>query len=112
MRYPDLKNEKINYTAVAMYSLKRLPRELVEQLKHAGRWEDVVAWAGVAAVEGHKNGWDFKTTYNAAQRAIYHGLKAEGYRKDRGENFQYRVKEVAFAAVQDDEILAQIEIFD
>lgn len=79
--FPSLERDGINYTAVAMHALKRLPRELREMLQARGAWEDVVRWAGVAAVEGWRNGWDFRTTYNTAQRYIYRALAAEGFKR-------------------------------
>jgi len=76
-----LEGNGINYVAVALHALKRLPPELREMLRARGDWEDVVAWALVAAVEGWRRGYDFRATYNAAQRYIYCALRAAGFRR-------------------------------
>jgi len=101
MHYPDLcDGNGLNYTGTAFSALQRLPFELREMLKERGAWPDVIAWAFVAAVEGHCSGWDFRETYNAAQRYIYVALKAEGFRRESrkrgGSAMMYIRREVPF----------------
>lgn len=89
-RQPDLVRADrpgLNYTAVALYALRRLPPALREELRRTGEWEDIVAWAMVAAVEGWRQGWDFRTTYNAAGRYIYHALRSAAYRRGSRERY-------------------------
>ena len=89
-QYPSLSSDNMtdvdDYTSVAMSALRRLPADLREMLMQAHQWRDVVAWAGVAAVEGWRFGLSARDTYNAAQRYIYQALKAAGYHRPRHSN--------------------------
>jgi hypothetical protein len=94
--FPNLKRGEMNYTAIAFYALKRLPEELKTMCRERGAWQDVLCWCFVAAVEGEVNRYDFKQTYNAAQRYIYLALKAEGFHRQsqkHGRAMQYQNRE-------------------
>lgn len=101
----DLIAGNLDYTAIALYALKRVPAEVVWQLQQGRRWDDVRAAAIVAAVEAYvEQDADFRTAYNRAQRHIYAALKAEGYRrqsKRHGTAMQYQCHEVPYALVRD-----------
>lgn len=77
----DLQGNNINYTAVALSALRRVPAGLRKALQEQGEWGDIIRWAMVGAVEGYSLGLSARETYNAAQRYIYQGLKAAGYRR-------------------------------
>ncbi len=91
----EIKTNVGDYTAVAMSALRRLSPTFRQELQRNGVWDDVVAWAGVAAVEGQKMGWDQRDTYNAAQRYIYHALRAAGYVRPKHSK-GYEAKEYPF----------------
>lgn len=93
--YPPLVVGQTDYTATAFSALRRIPPALRSALQRSQRWEDVVAWAFVAAWEGFKENWTRKEVYNAAQRYIYHALKAMGYRRVQN---RYEVTEIAYSA--------------
>ena len=79
--FDTLQRGNTNYATIALHALKRLPTTLREMLRESGELDDVISWALVAAVEGYQEGWDFRETYNAAQRYIYLALKAAGFRR-------------------------------
>jgi len=102
MKYPDLSYGKLNYTAIAFAKLKYLPFELRVILRESGRWEDIVAWAAVAAVESLQLKESFRLAGNRANRYIYLALKAEGFHrqsKKHGPAMQYQRKEIPVAYV-------------
>ena len=98
---PGTETNVKDYAAVAMSALRRLPPYFREHLRKSGQWDDIVAWAGVAAVEGRNNRWDQRDTYNAAQRYIYHALKAAGYVRP-WKSDGYKTFEYTFDPVPDD----------
>lgn len=117
MPQPDLVREKLNYTAIALSALRRLPPTLCRFLRDREAWVDVVAWAMVGAVEGYVNHWDFRDTYNAAQRYIYRALKAEGFRRQsrekNGSAMQYQRHELRYSQINDDLLTeALVEILE
>lgn len=109
--WPDLVNGSLNYTAIALYALKRIPAEVVRQLRAGQRYDDVRASAIVAAVEAFvMKDPDFRTAYNRAQRHIYAALKAEGYRRQsqrHGTAMQYQCHEIPYALLRADGLTNQ-----
>ena len=70
------------------------------QLHDANRTEDIIAAAMVSAVESYNLGRDYREARNAANRAIYRALKAEGYHREYTKNQQYRRREIRFCQIQ------------
>lgn len=105
---------KLNYTAIALSALRRLPPQLVYQLKEAGEWQDILHWCNVAAVESINEEYDLKQCYNAAQRQIYQGLKNAWYKrqsKKHGSAMQYQNHHISYESIQDDDMLLhQLEV--
>lgn len=112
--WPDLLNGSLNYTAIALYALKRIPAEVVMQLRTGQRYDDVCSAAIVAAVEAFvMQDPDFRTAYNRAQRHIYAALKAEGYRRQsqrHGTAMQYQCHESPFSLVRKENGLTNQEV--
>lgn len=105
--FPVLKHKDLNYTAIAFYALKRLPLELKTILRERGSMQDVLHWCFVAAVEAEVYDYDFRQTYNAAQRYVYLALKAEGFRrqsKKHGSAMQYQNNESVSLETLDEEL--------
>lgn len=76
--HPD--NKELNYTKVCFSALRRVPKSTRLILSEAGRWDDVAAWAYVAALEAWRKGLGANDAYNLAQRLVYGALKALGLR--------------------------------
>ena len=85
IKYPDLNG----HTAVAMSALRRIPPEMRQHMREADTWNDIVCWASVGAVEGQRNDYTPRETYNAAQRYIYRGLRNDGYSRSRADGMRY-----------------------
>lgn len=99
MKYPDLVIDELNYTAIAISRYSLLPAELRQMLHEAGRREDIIAWLFVSAMESYVCKRDFRNARNAANRALYWALKAEGFHRDMSENQQYRLREIPQSAI-------------
>ena len=114
MKLHTLQRDKLNYTAIAVYALDRLPIELRMQLHDSGRWLDILAHVQLAAVESYvAMDKDFRTAYNRAQRQIYAALKAEGYRRQsqrHGAAMQYQRHEMPIGLVDDPVLLEKLEL--
>lgn len=89
----------IDYTAVALHALKRLPRVVRDDLYGAGLWEDVLQTALMIAVTSARLGEDFKATYNRAQREYYLLLKAHGFARPKGSR-GYVLREAAMETIR------------
>jgi hypothetical protein len=101
MIYPDLTDGgDLNYTAIALSALRRVPVELRMHMQQAGTWQDIVCWASVAAVEGWVEGYDARDCYNAAQRYIYRGLRNDGYSRSRVDGMRYIRREYDEVSVE------------
>jgi len=91
IQLPSLKGEQMDYTAVCLSALNRVPRWLRRTLAKEGGWYDVRMWAFTAAVEAHFHKLNCKDAYNLAQQYIYAALKAEGWRRTtKGSRVSFR----------------------
>lgn len=82
LRAVTLKNEDVNYTAVAFAAMKRTIRPgLIVILKENGDYADLLQDARLAACEAWRAGMSAKDAYNLASRSVYAGMKALGYNR-------------------------------
>lgn len=103
MKLVSLVRDQLDYTAIAVYALRRLPVELRMQLHRRDSWHDILAHMQLSAVESYVAcDPDFRTAYNRAQRQLYAALKAEGFRrlsKRHSPAMQYQRHEIPFDSI-------------
>lgn len=106
-KFPDLyaSNHQVNYTAVALSALRRLPYGLRARLHDLHLWQDVRGAALVAAVESWSLEEGFRDSYNRAQREIYHALRDEGFKREykNGRVGSFTSTEISFSDFLDEE---------